>query len=338
MKTSFVLVFCSATSLCVGELACSADAISDSDTDNDRCQLLQGGVGVVSHHDKAEKDQHAKAQHEDGHRDKQHIQHQKHELKKVDASGPFDDIFKTVKNVVGSTDKLEKDFDAIKKAVVTFAHEVHETVAVLTSNAKADMTMKAALSEVESAEKKVHASALKLWKALEEATKSFVTGIGSIAPPSFKSAMQSALEKVRNQARAFAGAFNHAATEVEIMKNNINHTAICETVSHHLDGMHKTVEKLVADASALSTKNLNKDILKAKDALPDAIKNQIDKLLEKADEAAEKIVSLVSPTVQEISSGVAQALQGYCSLQSGAGRMQVGIFSLLAIGIASFLI
>jgi hypothetical protein len=237
---------------------------------------------------------------------------------------------------VGGTDKLEKDFDAIKKAVVTFSHEVHETVAVLTSNVKADMTITSALTEVEAAEKKVHASALKLWEALKQAKASFVTGIGAIAPASFKSAMEHTLHHMDTQAKAFADTFGHAAAEIEKMKQAVNHTVVCNTVKHHLDEMHKTVEKFVEKASALSTKNLDKDILKAKDALPDVIKTEVDKLLDKANEAAEKIVSLVSPTVQEISSGVAQALQGHCSLQSGAGRVQVGSLLLLVMSIVRF--
>jgi len=327
MSIAFLLVCLSAsTGSCNDVAACATDAVADGG--DDRCQLLQGGVGLLTHHGEDKHGQLVKGEHE------------------ADATAKgFPDILKGITDAIGGVGNLEKDFDAIKTAVGTFVQEAHTAVTSLAENARPSMSFDALQAQVQQTYKDIHTAALKLYQTLAKTTETFTHGVGKLLPETFKSAMKKVLDKISQQAMHFADSFSHAGAfliqiPVGLSAQLKNHTLIageesaCNTVKSNLDNVHKMVEKLSASALALSAKGMSKEILKAKDALPDQIKQEVDKILHKANEAAESLMSSMSSTVQDLSQSIAKAFEGHCvGLESGAGRLEVGLLSALMIAV-----
>jgi len=319
MSIVLLLLSLSATTgSCNDAVACATDAVADGD--DDRCQLLQSGVGVISQHV------------EDNH---EQLVHGKHQAETT-AQG-FPDILKGITSALGGVEELEKDFEAMKTAVGTFVKETHTAITSLadsTKAAKASMSMETAQVQVKQAYTDLHAAAVKLYQALSKASSSFTqSGAMKLVPTSFKSAMTKVLGEISTEAKHFADSFSHAADGFNAkLKTVKNHTLVCDTVKSDLDYVNKKVEKLSSTASGLSTKGMNKDLLAAKDALPKQIKEQVDKILHKANDAAESLISSLSSTVQDLSHNIAKAFEGHCTgLQSSAGRLEVGLASALVI-------
>lgn len=317
LSTIAFLIVCLSASKgsCDAQVACAADAVADGG--DDRCQLLQGGVGLVTHHGEDKHGRLVKGEHQ------------------ADATAKgFPDILKGITDAIGGVGKLEKEFETMKTAVGTFVHEAHVAITSL-HDLKPSMSFDAIRDKVQQTYKDIHKAALKLYQTLAETTSTFTHGVGKFLPETFKSAMKKVLGKISTEAKHFADSFNHAADGLSAKLKN--HTLVCDTVKSNLDYVHKKVEKLSASALGLSTKGMSKEILKAKDALPDQIKQEVDKILHKANEAAESLMSSASSTVQDLSKSVAKAFEGHCvGLESGAGRLEVGILSALVIAVLQF--
>lgn len=321
---------CALASPCVAqEAACDATAIAEGD--DDRCLLLQSGVGVLSNQE-GEKSHHE-------HKGLHHAHKTEHKVVAgTDATADgWPDILKHVGHaiggVLGGAGKLEKDFEAVKHAVHTFVRRVHEHMADLLKNVKKTKSIEEVLSQVEAADLQIYASAKHLHIAFTHASTTFSNGVGKVAPAQFKSAMTKVLDETAKEAMHFAESFQHAAHELK----RVNRSLVCSKVSHGLHRMHKKAALLAGSAMGLSTKNMNKEIKLAHDALPDAIKKEVDKVLNKASEAVETVEGSLNPVVQEIAHGMVTAFKGHChELRNGAGQLQVGLLSTLVLGMVSF--
>lgn len=320
MLSISLLLTCALASTVSAEVACAADTVPDGGDDS--CLLLQKEAGVVKH-DGADHQVHlVKAE-----------QHAASAAKEADDDAGFPDFFKKLAGKAGAAfggvEKLEKDFEGIKTAVETFSKEAHDAMAHLTAKHALEDT----IVQVEAAYMKIHDSAVKLHSALSKATSDFLSGVGKIAPAHFTSAMNSTLQKIDKDAASFANSFKQSALALK----EVDRKKVCSHVQHGLDAMHNSLEALAGSALGISTKGLDKKVMKAKDALPGPIKKEIEKVLHKANEAAEQLKSSLNPTVQEISHGVAGALKGHCSeLKSGAGHTEVGLLSAFVVFMLGF--
>lgn len=321
MRTISNVLVAVLVSMCTSEDAVECTAHDIPDGDDDRCELLQAGVGIVSHSEGHPAQLEQAATVADG--------------KIAQKSWP-DDLVKGIAGIVGGVDKLEGDFDAVKTAVATFTHAVHEAIHDLTKRVNPKMNLDSIIAQVDLTLKTIHEAAKKVFEVLTKTTTEYMTTVGKLTPEKFRNAMKAALDNLSQQAKLFSNSFEDAATELK----SVNRTAVCEVVKQNLDSMHKKVEAFISSATGLSTKNLNKEILSAKDALPEALKKEVDKILAKANEAAEHIMSSMSSTMQEISMGIAQALKGHCEVlsRSTAGRLEVSLLLTFVIGLRTVLL
>lgn len=356
MRSISIVLICFFASTCAaGDSA--ADCTSNADDGDDKCTLLQGGVGLVSLHEKDKHEKHAEekklsddSSNDEGKKvEQKKDKHEKHaEQKKLSDDNNNDDskeiehkkgwpgdILKHITAAIGGVAKLEKDFDGVKAAVATFAHEVHKSVSDLIENVKDQQEIAAVVTQVEATWKSIHESAMKLFEAVSKTSDAFTATIGEVAPDDFGKAVKEVLDKMTSKAKHFAEEFDTAANRL----TQVNRTMVCGTVKHHLDTMHKKVDGFVKAATGLTSQEMNEDIKKALEMLPESIKKEVDKILAKADEAAEKLKSSTQSIMQEISMGISQAFKGHCSeLQSPAGRVEVGLLSALVIGLLGLLI
>lgn len=243
-------------------------------------------------------------------------------------------IFDKVKNLLGGADKLEKDFEGVKTAVQTFGGEVSSEVSALTSNVKSSKGIDDIRHKVKEFYKKLHDSAKKVLEALHKVSKAWLDGIGKVAPTKMKDALNNVLSKVTEQGKHFADSFKSAADALD----KVDVKKICADVKKSLHGVLKKASDLEKTATSLSSKNLPKEILEAKELLPGPLKKEVDGILKKADSAADKILSKITPAMKEITHGVAHAFDGHCTglPHAGAGRPEVGAFLVLVLGALSF--
>lgn len=252
---------------------------------------------------------------------------------KTDEEG-WPDIFNKVKNALGGVDKLEKQFEGVKTSVKTFGDEVSSAVKDLTSNIQASMGIDAIRHKVKEFYKKLHDAAKKVLDALHKVSAAWLDGIGKVAPTNMKNAMNDVLSKVTEQGKHFANSFKHAADAL----HKVDEKKICAHVKNSLHGVLKKASDLAKAAASMSSKSLPKELLTAKDMLPGPLKKEVDRILEKADSAADKILSKITPAMKEITHGVAHAFDGHCTglPHAGAGRPEVGAFLVLVLGALFF--
>lgn len=328
---SILCLACALTSRCVAQEA-ACDATAAAEADDDRCLLLQNGVGVRRVDKEGEKVHHAHKALHHAHK----IEHKVVGGTAATADGPWD-VLKHIEHAVGGAlggaGKLEKDFEAIKHKVHTFVKEAHAHIKDLLKNVKSAKSLEGVLSQVEATDLLLYASAKHVHAAFAKAATTFDNGVGKVAPAQFRSAMSKVMDQTTKEAMHFADSFQHAAHELK----RVNRSLVCSTVSHGLHRMHKKATLLSGSASGLSMKNMNKEIKLAHDALPGAIKKEVDKVLLKASEAVETVEGSMHPVVQEIAHGMVLAFKGHChELRNGAGELQVGLLSTLVLGIVSF--
>jgi len=303
-------------STCVAEEA--ACAAGDDACAADDLALLQGKVAVDDHADKHDAKIDAKSME-----------------KESDGWPDFKKAFDTIKSAMGGVDKLEKDFDGVKTAAKTFNDEVHTHVETLVAETSApSMGIDDVRGKVEKFYRKIHDAAHKLFEALKKVTMAWVNGIGKMVPQQLKAPMNMLLAKVSDQGKLFTDSFHGAAESLK----NINSTATCGKVKHSLHTVLKKASDLAKSATGLSSHGLSKDIKAARDALPEALKKEIEKMLKKANNAADRILSKLAPAMKEITHGVAKAFDDHCTglPHSGAGRLQVGAFLALVLSMLSF--
>lgn len=319
MRSVFVLSL--VCSLAAGqETACAADA----DGGDDHCQLLQGNVGMVNRHE----EEHAAHKKSTEH-------HDDHHKAAVAQEGWPGDILKKVAGAVGGVKQLETAFKEVETAVASFSTESHSTITALTTSINPSMTVDAIIAQVEQAELKLAAAAEKLFLAISKVSSAFLTGIGNVVPAQFKSAMKGTLDQVNAKGKQFAETFKTAAADLKSLSNK---TLVCTHISTFLGNLHNKATALAASMTGLSSKGLQKEIKTAHDALPEAIKKEVDKVLHEANKAAESLMGSLPATVKEISTGVVTSFKGHCGTAldkySGAGRLQVSLFTAFVISVA----
>lgn len=289
-----------------GEAACSA---------GDEAVLLQGKIDV---HEK----------------DQDHVDVFQVMDAKTDEEAPWDDIFNKVKSALGGVDKLEKQFEGVKTAVKTFAEDVQSAVNSLISDVKPTMGIDAIRHKVKEFYKKLSEAAKKVVDALHKVRKAWLDGIGKVAPKQMTDALNDVLSKVTDEGKHFTDSFKAASDAL----HKVDVKQICANVKKSLHGVLQKASGLAKTAASLSTKGLPKDILAAKDLLPGPLKKEVDRILDKANGAAEKILSKITPAMKEITHGVAHAFDGHCTglPHAGAGRPEVGAFLVLVLGALFF--
>jgi hypothetical protein len=235
------------------------------------------------------------------------------------------DIFKKVTDVLGGAGQLEKDFDHVKAEVGAFASSVHSDMEELLKGVSQHQTCGTFCirDKVEQTYEKINVAATKLWEALDKVAKAWLNGIGKVAPEQLTSAMKSVLDKVTGESKQFADAFKTAADDLK----TVNATEICHKVKHGLHTVLKKASALARSATGFSTKGISKELISAKDALPDTLKKEVEKILHKANEAADRILRNLTPSMKEITHGVAKAYGDHCKgiPHSGAGRLEVSL-------------
>jgi len=332
MRSPTILcLVCALASPCVAQEA-ACDAIATAEGDDDRCLLLQSGVGVLQGDKEGDTNHHHAHKGHHAHK----IEHKVVTSTDATADGPWDilkHVGQAVGGILGGASKLEKDFEAIKTKVHTFVKDVQGHMKDLLKNVKTAKSIEGVLSQVEETDLQIYHSAKHLHAAFAKAATTFENGVGKVAPAQFKTAMSKVLDETTKEARHFAESFQHAAHELK----RVNRSLVCSKVSHGLHRMHKKATLLSGSASGLSMKNMNKEIKLAHDALPAAIKKEVDKVLNKASEAVETVEGSLHPVVQEIAHGMVLAFKGHChELRNGAGQLQVGLLSTFVLGIVSF--
>lgn len=248
------------------------------------------------------------------------------------------DILKKISGAFGGVEKMQKDFKHIKAEAITFADEAKAAVDTLVGTVQTQtLTVNHILQEVEKAYHKINAAAKAFVASLQKAATDFITGVGKIVPPKFKSAMNTTLADISAQGQQFADSFKKGEADLKNLQKQVNVTKVCEAVSQGLSTLKKEVRDLIAKASGLSEKALSKDIKAAKDLLPVAIKDKIDEILKEANEAVEQLEGSMGEIVKELGNGVAKALSGKCGdmkiFESASVRLQVGVLSALVMSV-----
>merc|ERR1719217_847216 len=119
MQSTHVAVVYLIASVCLAKDAVQAECADDvADHFDDRCELLQAGIGVVNNHGIGE-------DHKESDTTKKATQKalapatptKSKETKEALIEGWPGDLLKGITDTLGGADKLEKDFDAIKSAV-----------------------------------------------------------------------------------------------------------------------------------------------------------------------------------------------------------------------------
>lgn len=361
MQLQLVLyILCAVVVSCVGgEAACAAGG----DADDDHCTLLQGNVGVASVHkgqQEARVSDHAEEHHAKGHNIKEH-RAKEHHVKSSNGAKTFSkgasahveehakgsghskgdaeswpDFLKAIRGVVGGAGQLERDFDAVKDAVVTFEHEVHKHKEALLQELDKSNSLAFNLGKAEHFYNNVHNDGLKVSKALRKVSHDFLDGIGNVIPYQFKSVLESMLKAANNQANLFTASFKTAADSLKKIQKIANTTIVCAQVN---EGLHTVVKKasgLAKSATGLSSKGLSKDLKAARDALPEALQEEVNKVLKKANAAADRLLSMLTPAMKEITHGVTEVFADQCpNLHSSARQLETGLLLCLVLSVLS---
>lgn len=357
MQSHLVLYILGALAFsCVAEEAACA---ADGDADDDRCTLLQSVVGVASIDKEAEhqgqheakvidhakehdaKEHHAKSSEAAKSVSKGASEHVKEHAEgsghsKTDAES-WPDILKAITGVVGGVGQLEEDFDSVKDAVVAFEDEVHDAEKALLEEFDKSKSLDFNMGKVEDFYNSVHAAAMKVFKSMKKVADGFVEGIGKIVPTQFKSVLTSVLTKANDQAEVFAASFKTAADSLKSFQKATNATIVCAQIKEGLHGVLTKASELAKSATGLTTKGFSKDLKAARDALPEALQEQINKVIKKANDAADKLLSKLTPAMKEITHGVTKVFEAQCPhLHSGAGQLEAGLLLGLVLSLLSF--
>jgi len=348
------------------EAACAATG----DADDDRCTLLQSNVGVASV-DKAAEVVDAKVavvdakvieakvpvvavQHE-----AKVVDAKEHQAKSSNAAKPvskgasdhvkeyvegskgdvesWPDIMKAITGVIGGVGQLEKDFDAVKDAVVTFELEVHSAEKVLIEGIDKSNSLELNLGKVEGFYSIVYNASLKVVEALKKVANGFLEGIGKIIPAQFKTVLTSMLTSANDEAKLFAAKFDTAAASLKSFRKQTNATTVCAQVKEGLHGVLKKASDFAKSATGLTTKGFSKDLKAARDALPETLQEEINKVIKKANDAADQLLSKLTPAMKEITDAVTTAFEDHCPhLPSGTRQVEVGLLLGLVLSVLSF--
>jgi DNA anti-recombination protein RmuC len=309
----------------------SAKSICDSnsvpDGGNDQCQLLQGSVGVVSHQKDAREGHRKNAGVGIGLVDYYQEDKKQHAKKTEDAKG-LPEILKNIADTVGSTEAVSKDFEAIKSAATDFLAKVRSAVEMLRADIKRDETIGQIELKVRGAYEQIHVAATKLAEQLKKTESDFLGGPAEAMSEQFKTELKKVLDLVNEEAQGFATAFYDAAEDLGATYTNA--TTVCPSVSHGMEQIKEKAEKFAQDAFKLSPDGLDEALKEAIEKLPSTIREEIDRILEKAKEAVKEIEAFPKAT-QDLASGVAAAFGDFCSDQNAARHMEVGILSSLVV-------
>jgi len=286
----------------VAEEASCDNSISDED---DSCAMLQGGVNVqatISRHE--------------GHKD-------------------FPGIFKHIKNVLSGTDSVMKKFEDLETAVGDFNDDVHNDMTALAtkveklSSLSAGSSLSSIRETVQGTFGALEQHSGKLSRSLEKLQEAFMGDLGSVLPSSVRDALDTTFGQITIQATGFTNALGGAKERL----SNVNETLVCGATRESLHGVMKQATQLANRVTGLSKHGLSKDIKDAVDLLPEVMKQEVDKVLNKASDAADDFVAKITPSLKEISDGVAGAFKGHCSdlHDSGSPPAQVGLVSALLV-------
>lgn len=299
--------------LCQGaESACDADA----DGGDDRCQLLQGAVGVVARH--------AVGGDED---ETEHLDQEK--MPAADDEEGWPDILKKINDAFGEVHSFENDFKAIKVGAKSFADKSQDAIKVLVDGVRPSMTLSQILNRVEEAYHKIHVAAEKFAAIFRKTASDFLVGLGKILPPKFKSVMNTTLQEVTVESHQFSALLEEGERDIQKVQGR-NVTMICEKVAHGLRLLQRKASEFAAKALGLSAEKLKKNI---EDMLPDAIKNKIEELVKDANDAVDHLKGSLGTFVKDFRDAVAQALKGHCSgLESTAPRLRIGLLTASVLG------
>lgn len=347
MRTACILALaCASASQCLcqaAEPACDAHA----DAGDDRCQLLQAGIGVVARHadDDTKIIDHDETVVEDTLADDDTKSIDREEIAIEDTEAGWPNILKKITDAVGGVDGLEKDFEGIKAEAKTFAQEAHNAIKKLVDSVKPSMEVNAILHEVEQAYHTIYVAAQKFVVTIHKTATDFMSGVGKVVPPRFKSALNTTLQEITAEGDKFANAFKEGEDHIKkfaspaawkgerakVMK------MVCEKVSLGLQSLQKKANEFAAKSMGLTSKGMKKDVTDAKNLLPAAIRSKIDEVLKEANDAMEGLEGSLGVVVKDLKSGVAQALRGHCSGldESASARLEVGLLTGIVLGMLS---
>lgn len=295
----------------VGALVCGSGAEEAScdnsipDEEDDSCAMLQGGVNVQA----------TIGRHE-GHKD-------------------FPGIFKHIKNVLSGADSVMKKFDDLKTAVGDFNDDVHADMTALATKVEklSSQSTGSSLSSIQEAVQgtfgALEEQSRRLTRSLDKLQEAFKGGMGSVLPSSVTDALDNTFDGISNQATGFTNALGDAKQRL----SNVNETLVCGRARESLHSVMKQATQLANRVTGLSKHGLSKDIKDAANLLPEVMKQEVDKVLNKASDTADHFVAKITPSLKEISNGVAGAFKGHCSdlHDSGSPSAQVGLACALLV-------
>lgn len=326
MKTLVFLLFSFASLGAGQDTSCASKAVTDGG--DDQCQLLQAGVGVVSAHGKDAADK--KITSKSAPTSKATGLAQKQEKKEKEEQLPdwLTDGVQKLTDAVGASAGLEDDMANIKDKADKFTAQVHTSVATLASgvsNPGKEQSAAEIGSEVQAACYTVHAAAAELAAAVKKASDDFMKGIAGQLPEAIRDVLSQGLTSVEASSSAFAEAFLEAADTTKQKLGNFSEE--CAVVQAGIDKMENKTRAVVQSATGMTLKEMSEEFKKAKEQLPDTIKVEIDKLIEKVQAAGDHIMKITEP-VQEFAGGIVTAYHKICpGLKGAAGRLEVGILT-----------
>lgn len=294
--------------------------------DGDRTALLQGSVTVdtndVADHLVSESDQAMR----------EVLKELKDELVEEDSRGWPDvsGMFKKVKAAMGGAEELEKDFDGVVAAAKAFLESASSDVKSLVSSIKPSMSIKDISSKVEHFFEQLHEAAKKLEEAVKKLEGAWKKGPGKIAPKAINDGIMSILKKVEDEAKAFTDSFKHAADALK----KVDVKALCAKVKHTLHAVIKKANGLAKSAALL--KHPPKDLENALKLLPHAIKDQVDKVMKKAEHAADHVLDKITKSMKDITHGVSKAFDGKCQGLPHSASAQLGASSVVVLLLGMF--
>lgn len=308
MKGSALIPFCLVL-VCTAEPAC--EAVGDSaDGGDDTCQMLQEKVGLVKDHAKLVK----KGHHE--------YLVKKDEHNKAEG---IPDLLKHVTDAVGGVDTVQKDFENIAAEVGRFSQEVYEASSSLAASAKPSMSIDEIRIEVEAAYGHIAEAATRIHHAVAKMDTDFMPFVSSALPANIKSQLKGIVDKLTNEAKAFAATIKSAADELKNLEDN----GICDSVKGGIAKMEAVANEIAGVASDLIKFLHGPDVVKLENALPKSIKDALNKITAKATKAAE-LAETLPEQVQEIAKGIAKAFGHHCTgIYSAAGRLEVSLLSVV---------